>query len=261
MPLRPTSLAELTIEDERAFSTLPMYQRLKAALVASQYPFLVPTYDTHVSWDRAAFLNLTFWAGPAGADVLVEKHISADVVAHVAWHQVAAHQLARHAAGEPASAEAMFFGEAIASAFDLYLVGKLLRTAPGCDFITTQVPIMTEAAAEAGLPEDGFTRMLESVVGDPEAAFEDLRTLLFDVTRALHATTGAAAAQEVLEAHEGHRFAALLHHYQLSNWVLYGRAYGQAAPKTSEAIAHVDAQLRQASSSLLWLEDNWLPVA
>jgi hypothetical protein len=65
-------------------------------------------------------------------------------------------------------------------------------------------------------------------------------------------------AQAQLERFAGHRFAALLHHYQLSNWILYARAYAVAAPATDEVVRGFDATLRQAPVSLSWLAENWL---
>src|SRR4029078_6908390 len=149
---------------------------------------------------------------------------------------------------EKAGAEALFLAEAIASAFDLYLVGRLLARAPGCDFVTTQVPLMAECAAEAGLPEAGFSALLEEVVSQPERAFEDLRALLFDAATALVACSGVAEAQAVLEGLADHRFAPLLHHYQLSNGILYARASAQPLVADSAAI-EVDRALRQAPVS------------
>jgi hypothetical protein len=258
MPLQRTTLDNLDILDEPAFAALPIYGQLKAHVVASKYPFLVPDKHTNFSWDRALFLNLTFWNGQHGADVLVEKAIPADVVAHVAWHLLTNQQLEKATGAQVASAAGMFLGESIASAFDLYLLGKLIRSAPGCDFVTTQVPIMAEAAELAGLPDKGFERLLEGVASDPERAFEDLRSYLMDVTQALLPAPSADAAQEILENHEGHRFAPLLHHYQVSNWLLYARAYSSASQPLQAAVAKIDAQLRIASSSVGWLQEHWL---
>lgn len=258
MPLQRTTLDKLEITDEPAFAALPIYGQLKAHVIASKYPFLVPDKHTNFSWDRALFLNLTFWNGQHGADVLVEREIPADVVAHVAWHSLTNLQLAKAVGEHPASAAGMFLGESIASAFDLYLLGKLIRSAPGCDFVTTQVPIMAEAAELAGLPDKGFERLLEGVASDPDRAFEDLRSYLMDVTQALLPAPSADAAQEILENHEGHRFAPLLHHYQVSNWLLYARAYAAASTPVQAAVEQIDEQLRRAPSSVDWLQDHWL---
>lgn len=253
-------LDDLTITDEASFAHVASYARLKRVLREAKCPFLIASPGTSLSWDRATFLNLTFWSSTEGADVLCESSIPADVVAHVAWHHLAIVQLARLAPGASAmpGADALFFGEAIASAFDLYLVGRLLRNVPDSDFITTQVSIMGEAAEQAGLSDAKFQALLEAVALDPERAFEDLRSLLFDVSRALLECRGVTEAHDVLERFAGHRFAALLHHYQLSNWVLYARAYGAVNAVQRHAVHELDATLRAAPVALDWLTDRWL---
>jgi hypothetical protein len=246
--------------DEASFAHVAAYAQLKQKLRAGAPGFRVPASGTLLSWDRAAFLNLTFWNAKDSADVLCESSIPADVIAHIAWHHLAAPELARLVPG-PANAPtagALFFAEAIASAFDLYLVGRLLRNAPDSNFIETQVPIMSEAAEAAGLSEASFAALLDAVVEDPERAFEDLRALLFDVSRALLACSDAVAAQLALEQFAAHRFESLLHHYQLSNWVLYARAYGATAPEEERAVLALDATLRAAPVSLDWLIEHWV---
>lgn len=259
---RLAKLDDLTIDDRSAFEGIAIYGRLEAILRRSGAGFRVPEGRQVLSWDRALFLNLTYWNADEGADVLCDDHIPADVVAHVAWHEVVRREVARRRSSPsaPPSAAELFLAESIASAFDLYLVGRLMPRAPECDFVTTQVPLMAECAADAGLPEAGFSALLEEVVADPERAFEDLRALLFDAATALLACAGVAEAQAVLEGLAGRRFAPLLHHYQLSNWILYGRAYAQplvADPVTLE----VDSALRQAPVSLDWLERHFLDAA
>jgi hypothetical protein len=257
VPLRSVSLDDLTIEDEKSFSHVAVYAELKRMLRKSGHRFLVPAGGTPVNWDRALFLNLTFWSAEEGADVLCAPSLPADVLAHIAWHHLAAGELSGETREAPCAA-ALFFGEAIASAFDLYLVGRLLLNVPDSDFVTTQVSIMSEAAETAGLLEADFAALLDAVTADPERAFEDLRQLLFDASRALSTCRDAQAAQEVLESFARHRFASLLHHYQLSNWILYARAYAGGAPAQEQRVRELDASLRAAPVALDWLTERWL---
>ena len=83
----------------------------------------------------------------------------------------------------------------------------------------------------------GFSALLEEVVREPERAFEELRALLFDAATALLTCPGVAEAQSVLEGFADHRFAPLLHHYQLSNWILTPGPTppARSAPTTSRA--------------------------
>jgi hypothetical protein len=263
MQFRPATLDELTIDDRAPLTGVAIYQRLETFLRGSGHRFLIPEAGQQASWDRALFLNLTYWNVEAGADVLCDDHIPADVVAHVAWHELATRQLARTRTdddglrGAPSSA-GLFFAESIASAFDLYLVGRLLPRAADSDFLATQVPLMAECADNAGLPEAGFAALLEEVTRAPERAFEDLRALLFDAASALVACETATAAHAALEQLGGHRFAPLLHHYQLSNWILYARAYAPGPSEPDEIVRGLDRTLREAPVSLDWLDQNWL---
>jgi len=162
--LLTVGLDDLIVTDEASFSHLALFSQLKLALRQSGQQFRVPQPGSEISWDRAVFLNLTFWNNQEGGDVLCDATIPADVVCHVAWHSLAARKLALNGGASPSAscADALFFAEAIASAFDLYLVGRLLRNVPDSDFIATQVPIMAEAA------EQGHRRL--AVIGAGELA-------------------------------------------------------------------------------------------
>jgi len=259
VPLRALTLDELTIDDERSFRGVALYARLKEALRAAGHRFRVATPGETVSWDRALFLNLTYWSPEEEASVLVDEHVAPDVIAHTALHHVVGRALAREAAAD--SPAALLFTEAIASAFDVYLVGRLLPIAPESDFVTTQVPVMAEAAEQAGLDDAGFARLLEGVAAAPERAFEELRALLVDAGTALLACADASSAHDALEGFAGHRFAALLHHFQLSNWILYSRAYARPNAAADEAVRALDRALRECPDSLAFLASRWLPDA
>jgi hypothetical protein len=263
MALSPHALArrtvdELTIEDERSFRHVAIYADLKEVLRRAKYPFRVLDESLEGHADRALLLNLTFWGADAGGDVLDAATLPADVVAHAAWHHLAVKALPA-AAGQGPSVDSLFLGEAIASAFDVFLVGRLIGHAPRSSFLETQVPAMAATAEAAGLDEDGFQAMLEGVVTDPERAFADLRELLFDATSALFACHTVEDASQALALHDGHRFASLLHRYELSNWVLYARAYGSTG--RDERARAIDAKLRSEARSLDWLAAEWIAPA
>jgi hypothetical protein len=255
MTLRTLTLDDLTLRDEPALRHIGLYDTLKQLVRADGLRFRAPAPGSaHASWDRALFLNLTFWNASNPSDVLVDDTLDADVVCHVAWHHAA-----RKALGaDGMSADALFLGESIASAFDLYLVGRTLGRPP-CDFLETQVPAMAEAASRAGMSDEDFAELLTSVADDPERAFEDLRALLFDVASSLVQAASVDEATAALDRFAGHRFIALLHHYELSNWILYARAYAARALAPDEEVRAVDRALREAPVSLDWLERHWLP--
>ncbi|RYE89666.1 MAG: hypothetical protein EOO75_11440 [Myxococcales bacterium] len=250
------TLDQLHLEDEAAFRPVGLYADLKDVLLRAGTTFRLLPAPSAGRWDRALFLNLAYWSVDGGGDVLVDDHLAADVVTHVAWHHLAAKALPPPPGGHP-SAESLFLGEAIASAFDLYLVGRLLGHTAESQFLDSQVPAMAEAASAAGLSDDGFEALLEDVTRDPERAFEDLRELLFDATVALLACRRADDALAALATLDGHRFAPLLHHYELATWVLDARGRGGSlAP--DEAVRALDRTLREAPVALDWLERHWV---
>jgi hypothetical protein len=255
------TIDELTIDDERSFRHVALYTDLKEVLRRAKYPFRVLPKSLEGRADRALLLNLTFWGADAGGDVLESDTLPADVVAHAAWHHLAARALSVPAGSAPAvpSVDGLFLGEAIASAFDVYLVGRLLGHAPSSTFLETQVPAMAEATEAAGLDEQGFESMLESIAADPERAFTDLRALLFDASSALFACHDIEEATVALARFDEHRFASLLHRYELSNWVLYARAYGSATPDARAR--DIDAKLRAEKLPLDWLTAEWVMPA
>jgi hypothetical protein len=253
-------LRDLDVEDERSFTHVGLYRDLKQILVQDGAVFRVPAAGASaLPWARVSFLNLTFWNAAEPNDVLPQATIPADVVAHVGWHHLA--RLALGRGGASLGADALLLGESIASAFDLYLVGRLLGHAPESSFLETQVPAMADAAEAAGLSEEGFEALLEGVAADPERSFAELRELLFDASTALVRARGVDHAAEVLAALDGRRLAPLLHHYELSNWVLYARAYAPPGESIDPRVAAVDAALRRAPVALDWLEAEWVRPA
>ncbi len=265
-PFARRTVDDLTIVDEAALRHVALYADLKEVLSRDAYPFRVLRGASAGRADRALLLNLSFWTADSGGDVLAGESIEADVVAHAAWHHLAARAFAggasarRAASAGALSVDALFLGEAIASAFDVYLVGRLLGHAPRSTFLETQVPAMAETASAAGLSERAFTALLADLARRPERAFEDLRQLLCDATAALFGCRDAEEASAALGALDGHRLSALLHRYELSNWVLYARAYARNE-RVDPRVRAVDRALRKAKAPLDWLATHWIAPA
>lgn len=259
-PFERRTIDELAVRDERAFRSVPLYAELKDVLRRSAYSFRVMPSSHEDRADLALLYNLTFWGAKEGGDVLEGPRIDADVVAHVAWHHLAARAFAP-ARREALSVEALLLGESIASAFDLYLVGQLLRRATRSSFLDTQVPAMARSAEGAALGRRGFERLLRAVAADPERAFGEMRTLLFDAASTLFACSSAERAHAALASKDDHPLSPLLLRYELSNWVLFARAYATRALDASRAATRtraVDAGLRTEKRPLSWLAARWL---
>jgi hypothetical protein len=253
-PLRRRSLDDITIEDAATLRHVGVYRALVERVERDGMTFAVPGPDSPLAGvDPTRLLNLAFWHPGEVSEILPDPTLSADQLAHNAWHHVA-----QRALGEDAhSVAGLLLAEAVASAFDVYLVGRLLGQVPDAPFLESQVPAMSEAAAAADCDEARFAALLERMSAEPERSFEQLRSLLYDLSLELAASVDADAAAATLLRHADHPFAPLTHHYELPTWVLFARAY--ADPKASgEAARRADAALRQADDPIAWLETNWV---
>lgn len=261
MALSRVSLSDLEIDDEPSFRHVGLYADLKDVVAAMGPTFLAPGPGEWLGWDRALLLNLLYWE-PGTSDVLTSRAIAADVVMHVAWHELAKRHLAPGVLSD-------LLGESIASAFDLYLVGRLLGHSPESSFLASQVPQMSEAAAESGLDEGELEELLQRVAENPERSFEQLRELLFDASRALLEVDSPAAGLEVLERFDDHPFASILHHYELTTWVLRARIDRANGSKEAGVTSHagddtpmdpleMDRRLRSEKDAIALLERSWV---
>ncbi len=100
--------------------------------------------------------------------------------------------------------------------------------------------------------------MLQSVVDDPEGAFEGLRALLFDACASLLHARDVDDAATRLEALDGRRFAPLLHHYEVSNWILFARANAPDGLSPDPRVRALHASLSAAPASVDWLHHHWV---
>ena len=158
MPLRSLALDELKIDDEASFKHVAIYHRLKEALRKSEHRFKVAGVGENASWDRVLFLNLTFWSSADDASVLCDDHIAPDEIAHTALHHVVGREVARVSASGAPSPAALLFSEAIASAFDLYLVGRLLPNAPKSESSTSSRTLQPSSLSAASRARRSETR-------------------------------------------------------------------------------------------------------
>lgn len=252
-PLIRRALDDITIEDASTLRHVGVYAALVLRLRRDGICFAIPDADELATQDATRLLNLAFWHPGGVAEILPEPVLTADQLAHNAWHHVADRALG----AASRSVAGLLLAESVASAFDVYLVGRLLGHVPDAPFLESQVPAMAEAAAEAGLADAAFEALLGRMSDAPEEAFEQLRSLLYDVAMGLAKSRDADEAAEVLVAHAGRPLAALLHHYELPTWVLFARAHADLDAPTGPA-EEADAALRAAADSMRWLEEHWV---
>ena len=259
MPLLKLDLEAIHIDDEASFRHVGVYGRLKDVVRKAALPFCIPDErSTLAHWDAALLLNHTQWSPSQSVEVLTANVVPADALCHRAWHYAAAEALGEHAY----TADGLLLGEAVASAFDVYLVGRLVGHVDESGFLESQVPAMRDDAESAGCDERTFERLLERMVAEPEKSFEAVRAMLFDVARGILRASTVDEAAEVLEGPAKQPFGPLLYHYELRNWVLFARALGRSVAGdglgVDAEVGRVDAELRAATDPVDWLERQWL---
>jgi hypothetical protein len=245
------TLAELGIDDEGSFRHVGLYAKLKSSLEQAGSQFAV----CEGGLGRAQLLNLGFWRPGEWVEVLPEAFISADQVMHNAWHVLVGKWLGDSASSGPG----LLLAESVASAFDVYLVGRLIGHSPDSDFLCSQVPAMREAAEEAGQSAPEFALLLEQFSRKPEESFEQFRQLLFNLSLALVGAADVVQADGIVrEMCHAHPLGSLVHHYELPTWVLQARAAGGDL-KQHPQVEAMDGALRQAVDAVQWLEENVVP--
>ena len=248
-------LSDLIVPDEAAYEDFPLWAKLKARLVEQEVEmYLADPASSNRHWADTALINHTVLLPRGATEILHDRNVPADALMHTAWHHAGVEAMGALSS----SAEGLLLGESVASAFDAFVVGTLLRTeSEHPSALDTQVPAMAEAAAAGGGSPEDFEALLHRMAEDPEGSFEELRELLFDVSMGLLRADGVDAADEVLSNVHGHVFAPILHHYDLSIWVLYARAFGKDL-KAHASLRKIDVALREESHPLAWLESHWL---
>jgi hypothetical protein len=118
--------------------------------------------------------------------------------------------------------------------------------------INFAVPSLTQTSATASL-------QVQTALGTANAAvplFAVQPGIFFDAASGLVACAGVEEADALLASFAGHRFAPLLHHYELASWVLFARAYASRTPDPE--VRAFDAELRAAADPVERLAARWI---
>lgn len=168
---------------------------------------------------RARLVNLLAWDPSDHLEYLDNNSIEADQVLHFAMHQ-----LAEHTWGS-ARAVDLITAEALASAVDIYLLGKLAEAGEEPGFLIDTLDswgFFYEQYAD----EDRLKQLLQNMIDDPFASFQRLTRFLIKATLPLLRLNDGTALSKHLAECEAEDFYPLLHHYNVTNWVLAVRARG-----------------------------------
>lgn len=216
-------------------------------------------------WDRALLLNLTFWGATngsgarVGGDILVDRTLPADVVAHVAWHHLAA----KHG---PALVRPPLGRRPLPRRGDCERLRPLpRRPAPRA---RSSVDFSRDPGARHGRGRGGrrslrggHRRLAQRRGPGSRGLLRVAAAAPGPTPRALLRCRSATDGLRALASFDEHPFAPLLHRYELSNWVLHARAYVADPLAADPAVEALDQALRAAPDAVEHLRAAWVAPA
>lgn len=203
------SLKNLTIFD------LEIYQSLD---LKNLMPLVLETLKDHHycgfsnSRGLARIINLIQWEAAETTEYFDGEGIYFDQALHAAIHHVMDLQ---PNANNPF---AMLAAECLASASDLFLLGTLSQAGQETDFlIDTMDSFYSYYELYCGEDQDPLKNLLNEVVENPLKTMSDVASYLYTFTSPL--LYNEPHIQDLLDLQEND-FYPLIHHYNISNWVL-----------------------------------------
>ena len=163
----------------------------------------------------ARLINLVHWDVDARREYVDGTGIHADQVIHLAVHHVLS-----HLSGSD-TPHAMLFAECLASATDLYLVGKLARVGHETDFVRDTLESFGMYYDMYAGDENAMETLITSLVDAPFQAMVRAADYLYRFGgRLLNPTVEYVPLRDM----ESHYYYPLTHHYNMANWMLTIRA-------------------------------------
>lgn len=195
----------------------------------------------------ARLVNLLFWRAGERREYVDGSALYADQVIHLALHQLVDTLVSRsHPRGS-------LFAECLASASDVYLLGKLMGGGEETDFLRDTLASFGTYYEMYAHGEGDLERIIRQLRDDPFAAMTGLASFLeFFCLTLLESDTGEEARQKLLPL-TTHRFYPLVHHYHTANWVLSLRnRFTGAAPPPAD-LERLRARIQDGEEAFLSL--------
>ena len=158
----------------------------------------------------ARLVNLLQWDVGEHMEYLDGEVVAADQVVHFAMHHIWDQKLG---SDHPLK---MLFAECMASASDIYLVGKLSHAGEETDFLADTLESFG-SYFEMYSSEEELEELVIQVVEEPFETMIEAARYLFEL--------GSCLLEQVIDMDklilfQDHLFYPLAHHYNISNWVL-----------------------------------------
>lgn len=219
-----TTLQELEIFEQDAFKRADIKLLDLSLHLLKDHRMAVIPHSTGL----ARLVNLLHWDASENLEYLDGEGVLADQIIHFAVHHV------MNRFNQCNTAKGMLFAECMASAADVYLVGKLSQAGEETDFLQDTLESFSTYYEMYAVDETHLELMLSTILEQPFKAMMDLANYLFQFGSAL---LGAQPDLEKLIQLQEHFSYPLVHHYNISNWILTIRSkfpgYDDAEPDLS----------------------------
>ncbi len=242
MNKEPRSIDRLQIAEAGRFGRAGVTLLEKAvALLRAEGTLFLPLGNNGLS----RLMNLLYWRAEAKREYVDGESVYADQVVHFALHQLVA---TRVSANHP---RVDLFAECLASAADVYLMGKLIQAGIESEFMQETLTSFGAYYEMYAQDERHFQRLLEQTGETPFTSMLELIDYLERFCLVLLKPGEADAAQAELLPMTAHFFYPLVHHYHVANWVLTLRDRRSDGLEAPTGLGELRARIFAGESSFL----------
>ena len=229
------------------------YQRAGIELLNPVIDLLAQERVRAISFPRgrgiARLLNLLQWEADGGLEFIDGQGTHADQLIHLGLHRLCDHKLGSADPG------AMLYAECLASASDIYLLGKLSLAGEETDFLADTLESFSSYYELYSHHESHLEQLLSQLQNNPYTTMLAVADYLFQFCLCLLYPTNIEAVGRELETMADHVYQPLVHHYNTANWILTIRSKHPHPPELpiDLCLSAIRAQLAQGEDALLSL--------
>ena len=179
----------------------------------------------------ARMVNLLQWQAGDHVEYLDGEGVFSDQVVHMAIHQA----LDREQGS--ATPHHMLFAEVLASASDMYLAGRLIQAGEETDFLADTLESLGSYYEMYAASPDQLTAFLQRLSDTPWETMVSLVDYLYTFCCPFLEKDRSIEHLSIPRSMEDHMFYPLVHHYNVTNWLLTINA---TFPKSSGQVPNLD---------------------
>jgi len=215
--VNPLPIEAIEIDDRDAYGKVALDGLLEAASATLDRAG-VRVVVTERGRGTARLANLLCWQVQANLELADDAVLSGDQIIHFALHHLADQQMGHE---DP---RALLFAETLASSADILLLGSLASLEPEPDFVVETMESFAYYYDLYAGSEEVLARVLTRIVDDPFAMMRAVCLFLYAAAEPLLSASDLATTLSHLDRLVEDDLYPLVHHYNMTNWILAIRA-------------------------------------